>query len=282
VNAPLPNVEPIRRETMAAEVARRLVDYLLSGGIAPGARIPSERQLAEAFGVGRSAVREAIAALSLIGLIEVRHGDGTYLKRPDSPLLPQVVEWGLLLGEQRTTDLVEARQKIEVDIAGLAAQRRTDEDIADLARILSRMEWESREGAGVAGFVDADVEFHLRLAETARNTALRDVLSSIQALLRAWIGRVIAEGYRESSYREHEPIFEAVKAQDVRAAEEAMDAHMRSAAGRLRAALDRTIGAHPHPGLLPPEPPSTGGGTPLPPEPPSTGGGSLPSRERVY
>jgi GntR family transcriptional repressor for pyruvate dehydrogenase complex len=239
VNAPLPNVEPIRRETMAAEVARRLVDYLLSGGVAPGARIPSERQLAEAFGVGRSAVREAIAALSLIGLIEVRHGDGTYLKRPDSPLLPQVVEWGLLLGEQRTTDLVEARQKIEVDIAGLAAQRRTEEDVADLARILSRMEWESRHGDGAAGFVDADVAFHLRLAETARNSALRDVLSSIQALLRAWIGRVIAEGYRESSYQEHVPIFEAVNARDVRAAEEAMDAHMRSAAGRLRAALDR-------------------------------------------
>ena len=145
VSGPLPNVAPIRREPLAAEVARRLVDYLLVRRDRAGGRMPSERQLAEAFGVGRSAVREAIAALTLIGLIEVRHGDGTYLKRPDSPLLPQVVEWGLLLGEQRTIDLVEARQKIEVDIAGLAAQRRTDEDLADLARILGRMEWEARE-----------------------------------------------------------------------------------------------------------------------------------------
>lgn len=224
---------------MAAEIARRLVDYLLSGGIEPGARIPSERQLAEAFGVGRSAVREAIAALTLIGLIEVRHGDGTYLKRPDSPLLPQVVEWGLLLGEQRTSDLVEARQMIEVDIAGLAAQRRTDEDIADLAEILGRMERETRDDAAVSAFVDADVAFHLRLAETARNSALRDVLSSIQSLLRAWIGRVIAEGYRDLSYNEHVPIFEAVKARDPRAAEAAMEAHMRSAASRLQKALDR-------------------------------------------
>ena len=82
----------------------------------------------------------------------------------DSPLLPQVVEWGLLLGEQRTIDLVEARQKIEVDIAGLAAQRRTDDDLDDLERILARMEQESRDGAQTAAFVDADVEFHLRLA----------------------------------------------------------------------------------------------------------------------
>jgi GntR family transcriptional repressor for pyruvate dehydrogenase complex len=242
MSGPLPNVAPIRREPLAAEVARRLVDYLLSGGVEPGGRMPSERQLAEAFGVGRSAVREAIAALTLIGLIEVRHGDGTYLKRPDSPLLPQVVEWGLLLGEQRTIDLVEARQLIEVDIAGLAARRRTDDDLDDLERILARMKQESRDGAQTAAFVDADVEFHLRLAESARNSALRDVLSSIQALLRAWIGRVIAEGYRDISYAEHVPIFEAVRARDGRAAEDAMDAHMRSAAGRLQATLEQLRG----------------------------------------
>jgi GntR family transcriptional repressor for pyruvate dehydrogenase complex len=236
----LPNVEPIRREPLAAEVARRLVDYLLAGGVEPGGRLPSERQLAEAFGVGRSAVREAIAALTLIGLVDVRHGDGTYLKRPDSPLLPQVVEWGLLLGEQRTADLVEARQKIEVNIAGLAAQRRSDEDLAALTQLLRRMEWESREGAETAAFVDADVEFHLRLAEAAGNSALRDVLSSIQALLRAWIGRVIAEGYRDISYSEHVPILDAVRARDARAAEEAMDAHMRSAARRLQETLERS------------------------------------------
>jgi GntR family transcriptional repressor for pyruvate dehydrogenase complex len=238
VSRQLPNVERIRREPMAAEIARRLVDYLLAGGIEPGARMPSERQLAEAFGVGRSAVREAIAALTLIGLIEVRHGDGTYLKRAESTLLPQVVEWGLLLGEQRTADLVEARQKIEVDIAGLAALRRTEDDLDDLARILARMGSEVREDADAAAFVDADVAFHLRLAEAARNSALRDVLSSIQALLRAWIGRVIAEGYREISYAEHVPILEAVRRQDAAAAEAAMDAHMRSASRRLQAALE--------------------------------------------
>src|SRR5919112_953553 len=126
--------------------------------------------------------------------------------------------------------------------SGLAAQRRTEEDLGDLARILARMEQESRDGARTAAFVDADVEFHLRLAETARNSALRDVLSSIQALLRAWIGRVIADGYRDISYAEHVPIFEAVRVRDARAAEDAMDAHMRSAAGRVQATLDRASG----------------------------------------
>lgn len=238
------NVEPIRREPMAAEVARRLVDYLLSGGVEPGSRMPSERQLAEAFGVGRSAVREAIAALSLIGLIEVRHGDGTYLKRPDSPLLPQVVEWGLLLGEQRTRDLVEARQKIETIIAGLAAERRSESDLERLQVSLDRMRAASRNDRLFGEFVDADVAFHLQLAEAAGNTALRDVHASIQALLRAWIGRVIAAGHAELSYEEHVPILDAVRRCDVSGAEAAMEAHMQSAAERLHGTLhdvsDRT------------------------------------------
>ena len=197
----LPDVEPIKREPLATEIARRLVDYLLSGGVEPGARMPSERQLAEAFGVGRSAMREALKALTLLGLVEVRHGDGTYLKRDDTALLSQVIEWGLLLGEQRTLDLVEARQKVEADIAGLAALRRDEADLIELRRLLARMEQLSRVSGSPGEFVDADVAFHLRVAEASRNTALRDILSGIQALLRVWIGRVIAAGNREAPTR---------------------------------------------------------------------------------
>ena len=114
----LTNIDPIKREPLATQVARRLVEVILSGQIEPGTRMPSERKLAETFGVGRSAMREALKALSLIGLVEVRQGDGTYLRRADSALLPEVIEWGLLLGEPRTMDLVEARQEIEIILAG--------------------------------------------------------------------------------------------------------------------------------------------------------------------
>lgn len=237
MSRPLPNVEPIKREPLATEIARRLVDYLLSGGVEPGERMPSERQLAEAFGVGRSSMREALKALTLLGLVEVRHGDGTYLMRDDSALLPRVIEWGLFLGEQRTLDLVEARQKIEADIAGLAAARRDEADLAELSRLLTRMEQLSHETGPPGEFVDVDVAFHLRVAEASHNTALRDILSGIQALLRVWIARVIVAGHRDTSYQEHVPILAAIVAGDVAAAEAAMAAHMRSAAGRLEQAL---------------------------------------------
>lgn len=196
--------------------------------------MPSERALAEAFGVGRSAMREALKALSLIGLVEVRQGDGTYLRKADSALLPELIEWGLLLGEQRTMDLVEARQEIEVVIAGLAARRRSEADLAELRTILARMD----AAPTVEAFVEADVQFHLRLADACGNSALRDIHASVQALLRTWITRVLtASGDTVPSYDEHVPIVVAVAAQDPAAAQSAMASHMSSAAGRLRTTL---------------------------------------------
>jgi GntR family transcriptional repressor for pyruvate dehydrogenase complex len=220
---------------LATEIARRLVEFILSGQVEPGTRMPSERALAEAFGVGRSAMREALKALSLIGLVEVRQGDGTYLRKTNSALLPELIEWGLLLGEQRTMDLVEARQEIEVVIAGLAAKRRTEADLAELGSILERME----RAPTIPDFVDADVQFHLRLAEAAGNSALRDIHSSVQALLRTWIGRVV-EASRDTrpSYEEHVPLLRAIEAGNVAEAQAAMASHMSSAANRLRNTLD--------------------------------------------
>lgn len=231
-------IEPIHREPIAVEIARRLVEYLLSGEIEPGTRIPGERQLAEAFGVGRSAMREAIKSLTLIGLVEVRHGDGTYLRRSDESLLPQVIEWGLLLGEPLTADLVEARQKIETIMAGLAAERRTEEELAGLHLQVLRMDAARDPSVDLAEFIDADVQFHLRVAEAAHNSALRDVLGSVQALLRAWIRRVMIREGRDLTYSEHRPIYEAIAAGDVQGAEAAMNAHMVSAGRRLALAVE--------------------------------------------
>lgn len=240
-NSPRLDIDPIEREPLATQVARKLVDYIIAGSFQPGDRMPSERRLAEAFGVGRSAMREALKSLSLIGLIEIRQGDGAYLRHTDASLLPQVIEWGLLMGERRTMDLVEARQCIECDIADLAATRRTSADLADLERALKRME----DAAEQEGFVTADVAFHLRLAEAAHNSALLDIHASIQSLLRVWIGRVFrATDSTIPSYEEHVPIFAAIRDGDPAAARAAMHDHMAAAAVRLQ----QTLATEPSPG----------------------------------
>lgn len=227
--------QPVEQRSLVAELTQRLLDYLLSGDLKPGSRLPSERQLSETLGMGRSTLRESLKALTLLGLLDVRQGDGTYLRKADSVLLPRVIEWGLLLGEKRTMDLVEARYEIEIIIAELAAQRRDSFAVEDLRKMLQRME---TAGLHYHEFVDADVAFHLKLAEIARNSVLRDILSSIQALLRAWIIRVLeSAGNTTFSYKEHLAIFDAIERGDAKGAGDAMRAHMNSARNRLLKAI---------------------------------------------
>ena len=234
---PLPptlRVEP--REGPLAEITRKLLDYLLSGAVEPGSKIPSERQLAEALGVGRSAVREAIKSLSLLGLLDGRQGDGTYLSRSGSDLLPRVIEWGLLLEEPRIMDLLEARAEVEIVVAGLAAARAGEQEIATLRERLDAMR---AAGEDVDAYVEADIAFHLEIARASGNEVFVNLLTSLRSLLRVWADRVLHHaGETSSSLAMHEPIADAIAAGDADAARAAMKAHMERAHRRLREAFD--------------------------------------------
>ena len=222
-----------------AEIIHALSTRMFSGDDLTGTKLPSERQLAEELGVGRAQVREAIQSLGLLGVVDIRHGDGTYLRESGSDLLPRVIEWGLFLGEPRVLDLIEARQYIEVALAGLAARRATDDDIAQMRASLEAMD---RVSGDEAAFVDLDVEFHRVIAAAARNTALADVLSNITSLLRVWMARSLrAAGETTSSHGEHVAVVDAIASRDRRAAESAMRQHMRHAERRLK----RTLGDAP-------------------------------------
>jgi GntR family transcriptional repressor for pyruvate dehydrogenase complex len=238
---PVPTFDPPRYEPVSAEVTRKLIDWLLSGGIEPGERIASERQLTEALGVGRSAVREAIKTLNALGLLEVRQGSGTYLVGSTSGLLPRVIEWGLLLGERSVRDLMETRRLLEIDIAGLAAERRDDEAIAALQGALEKMR---AAGDDISLYVEADVEFHLLLGQASGNKVMADLLGSIRSLLDVWARRVLeAAGETATSLKMHEPIVKAIRQGNVEASRAAMERHMARAERRLRDALARENGA---------------------------------------
>jgi GntR family transcriptional repressor for pyruvate dehydrogenase complex len=219
-----------------AEITAKLLDYLLSGDVEPGGKIPGERHLAEALGVGRSAVREAIKALSLLGLLDVRQGDGTYLNRSGSDLLPRVLEWGLLLNASSINDLLEARGEIEVVAVGFAATR-ADEDVR--AALQARLDAMRAAGSDVEAYVEADIAFHLEVGRASGNEVIADLIENLRALLRVWATRVLQHaGETESSLAMHEPIVEAIISRDPSAAREAMRAHMARADRRLREALE--------------------------------------------
>jgi GntR family transcriptional repressor for pyruvate dehydrogenase complex len=227
-------LEKMSTGTMADRVAHSLLEYLLrSDQVKIGDRLPSERELADAFGVGRSAVREALKALSFLGLLEIRPGSGTFLLSPESNLLPQVIEWGLLIGESHTRDLVELRALLEIGIAGIAATRRDDEDLTALETYIEIMKTSDGDT-----FVDADIAFHLRLAQATNNSTISDLHSNIQALLRVWMTRVVtARGPKDMS-QQHEAVLEAVQRGDPAAAQSAMQSHMQSAREQLFETLE--------------------------------------------
>src|SRR5262249_31201571 len=156
-----------------------LLRYFTSGDIEPGTRLPPERQLAVSLGVGRSAVREALAALDMLGVVNIRPGSGTYLRGSASELLPQTLSWGLMLGEQRTRELIELRHGLEVQAARLMAERATDQEIDRLAECLAGM-YDNQDN--LQQFVEADRKFHLEIGAAAGNVVLRDLLQNVRSL----------------------------------------------------------------------------------------------------
>lgn len=217
-------------EPLASEILGALIDYLFSGEVKPGDRIPSERQLTESLGVNRPAVREAVRTLAFLGLLDVRQGSGTYFRDPNQDLLFKLFEMSLTFGERRLHDLVEARAELEVIVAGMAAERRTQEEIDELRELLGVM----RRSVG-SDFVEADIAFHSKVALMARNDVLRDMLKGVRLMVRNWIGHnVRAARSTRVMYENHRLIFEAIEVGDSEAARAAMAKHMAEARGRLQ------------------------------------------------
>jgi GntR family transcriptional repressor for pyruvate dehydrogenase complex len=220
-----------------SDVAKRLLAFFLSGAVQVGERIPPERVLAETLGVGRSVVREAVKSLALLGLVEIRQGDGTYLRRPDSPVISQAMAWGLLLGVKRTHDLVETRRVLEMDLAGLAAERRDDQDCADLRHLLDQMR---KAGNHRDKLARVDIAFHLRLAAASHNEVLTDLLSGITSLMSVWIARVLRQvDDFAQDYAEHEQVLAAVERGDVAGARAVMDAKLRRGSQLLLKSIEQ-------------------------------------------
>lgn len=231
----LQEMSALPRGTTSAEVAQHLLSHFGTGPLSTGDRVPPERALAEKLGVGRSAVREALAALELLGLVEVRPGAGTYVRGTTSDLLPKTLTWGMLLGEHDTQQLLEVRSALEVEAARLAAERADEQAISQLQHNIESM----RETLpDVHEAIPLDYRFHVILADNCRNTLAADMLRTCRTLLSIWMDRALRSADDAiESLGEHETILRAVEKHDPEAAEHAMRAHMRTATKRLTAQM---------------------------------------------
>jgi len=168
----IPRTKPVP-ELILDEITRLITEGILK----PGDRLPSESELAERFGVGRSSLREAMRALQLLGIIEVIQGKGTFLRQ--TYVLPLASDWTRISRMGLISQVMEARQIIEVAIAQLAAERATEEDIAAMRAAIRRAE-QAHGDPMISG--EASVEFHLALAEATHN----EVLALMYKTVREW------------------------------------------------------------------------------------------------
>jgi len=219
----------------SAEVARRLVSLLLQGGYKPGDRLPAERQLGHDLGVGRSVVREALRSLSLLGIVDMRQGAGTYLTQVADEPVAKASELGRLLSARRVADLSTVSVHLEAVMAGFAAERRSEAAIADLDRLHADVASDRRPLSAI----QIEHRFHTTVWSAATNHVLAEILASIRALLDAPLGRSMSATIdRRWIVDDHLQITEAIRYRDADMARAAMSSHMGRIGVGLRAFLE--------------------------------------------
>ncbi|MDI3535148.1 MAG: GntR family transcriptional regulator, transcriptional repressor for pyruvate dehydrogenase complex [Thermosediminibacterales bacterium] len=225
-------VEPIKRKTICDEIVDQFKQMIKNGELKPGEKLPSERELAKMFNVGRSSVGEALQVLSSIGLVK-KTAEGSFIN--DSFSLNHLdFTYSLLLNENDYEQLYEARKVIETTIVELAAKKADVEDIYSLEEVLSDM---SNKTVDIEEFARLDAEFHLNIALASKNKVLYEFVSTISDLLRTQVTEKLTRiiGTRkdidiiQKTLQEHRNILEAIKNQNTKKAKECMYDHLNDA-----------------------------------------------------
>lgn len=224
---------PVERSRAYELVVDRVEEQILSGALAVGDRLPSERDLAAMLEVSRAAVREAIRALEAQGVVrsELGRDGGTVVCALPAQALAHFLRLHVALANFAVTDVVDARIMLERESAGLAARRATPQEKQELADLVARMDaaLDDRDA-----FNELDTAFHVAIAEAGGNLLVADMTTAIRDSLRRPILRAfhavqdwpeLAAGLQEGHHR----VIEAILDGDAAAAADAVEAHIRSA-----------------------------------------------------
>ncbi|MBH9966952.1 FCD domain-containing protein [[Bacillus] enclensis] len=224
------NYKRIKPRKIYEEVAEALIDMIKSGQLKSGDKLESVQQLAENFEVGRSAVREALSALRAMGLVEMHQGEGTYVREFDSKMLSLPVYIAVLMKKDDVKNLLEVRRILEVGAVQAAADRRTDEQLAEIKEALDQMETANDQELGE----EADFRFHMAIAKASHNELLIGLMNNVSEMMvttmretrRLWL-------YSEKStldrlWNEHQQIYQAIEARDGSEAQKLMLDHLQS------------------------------------------------------
>jgi GntR family transcriptional regulator, transcriptional repressor for pyruvate dehydrogenase complex len=224
------HLEVIPRTTLSEAAFEKLVKSLIHGAWKEGDRIPPERELCQKLGIGRASLREALKALELIGMVESKVGDGTFVC-PRSEFLSRPLLWAIT-GTDRNElrDLVEARRLLEMDIAALAADRATSEELEEIADAVEELRRNTDQPAAA---LEADMKFHLAVARASHNQVLTNAVQLLRNLMKHWLHlKLQLPTAGVMVLKQHEAICSAIRYRDAALARSLMAEHL-SQMGRL-------------------------------------------------
>ena len=215
----------IRTSRLYEQIVQQIEESILHGDLKTGDQLPAERELAQRFGVSRTAVREAVKALREKGLVEAYSGRGTFITNGRSHAMRQSLDW---MSRSNNVDgsaqLAEVRAILEPEIAALAATRMEDQYLATMREAVATMDRSLRDPDA---YIEADLDFHLALAEGAANPLILSLIDSIVGLLREQRMRIFnVQGGAERGQVHHKRILEAIEKRDAENARATMRAHL--------------------------------------------------------
>ena len=216
----------VRTSRLYEQIVQQIEASIVKGDLKAGDQLPAERELAQRFGVSRTAVREAVKALREKGLVEAYSGRGTFITDGTTQAVRQSLDLMVKIGQpEGSTHLAEVRAILEPEIAALAAVRIQEAELSTMRDAVSAMD---RAGAKDPElYIEADLDFHLALAEGAANPLILSLLDSIVALLREQRMKIFrVPGGPERGQIHHKRILEAVERRDAEKSREAMRAHL--------------------------------------------------------
>jgi GntR family transcriptional repressor for pyruvate dehydrogenase complex len=226
------NFKPVQNTTLPEAVAEQIMARIATGQLKPGERLPTEPELMELFGVGRSTVREALKSLTMAGLIETRRSAGTFVSATYTGFLSDRLKWAVVFSAQELQHIVEVRYALEGETATLAAQRATAEQKAKLAQLYAAL-IDAQDPEMAAEY---DTAFHVLIAEASFNPLLLSLILSTRTLIRDYITYSYAkwgsydEVDRDENVVQHRPILDAIQAGQPQAARQAMLDHLDASA----------------------------------------------------
>src|SRR5580658_4444097 len=215
----------VKTSRLYEQIVQQVEDSILKGQLKPGDQLPAERDLAQRFGVSRTAVREAVKTLREKGLVEAYSGRGTFITDGTTQAVRQSLDLMAKIGQpEGSTHLAEVRAILEPEIAALAAARIQEPELSTMREAVAVMD---RAGHDPEAYIEADLDFHLALAEGAANPLILSLLDSIVGLLREQRLRIFnVPGGPERGQVHHKRILEAVERRDEEKARQTMRAHL--------------------------------------------------------